>query len=250
MPAAAAAKAKNIWAPDTLHLIDSISLRTIEQKSVRSRERYRFDINWGIVNAGGASIETLPYKNNLWEIRSRAWCNDFFQTFYPVYDTISSIIDSNGFYPVRFDKRLHEGSYQARDRARFDQKNKQAWVADTSFSTAAFTHDILSAFTYIRTQKLEVGKSLSMAAISGKKKYELKVECLRKEKITVPAGTFNTIVVEPKVVGVGLFKAKGKLTIWLTDDERRMPVLMKSKIPVGSISAELTEWNGLTKKNP
>jgi len=228
---------------DSLNFGPHESLRNLKQSSVRSKEFFLYDINWGLVNAGQASLETLPSLGSLWELRSRAWCNSFFQTFYPVQDTIFSIIDSLGIYPLRFEKRLHEGNYHAHEKARFNQGLKKAWVADTSFSIEPFTHDILSAFAYIRTQKIEVGKTFSLAAISGKKKYELKVDCLRRETIQVPAGTFKTLVLEPKVKGVGLFRAKGKLTIWLSDDSRKIPVLMKSKIPVGSISAELVKFN-------
>jgi hypothetical protein len=98
---------------------------------------------------------------------------------------------------------------------------------------------VLSAFYFIRTQNLRVGDSLDLAAVSGKKKYNLKVLCLGRETITVAAGEFRTLVVEPMLKGDGLFKAKGKLTIWVTDDEKHIPVKMQSKIPVGSIKAEL-----------
>jgi hypothetical protein len=98
---------------------------------------------------------------------------------------------------------------------------------------------VLSAFYYIRTQPLEVGDTLELAAVSGKKKYNLRVICHRRETIEVAAGKFRTLVVEPILKEDGLFKAKGKLTIWLTDDDAHLPVKMQSKIPVGSIKSEL-----------
>ena len=85
-----------------------------------------------------------------------------------------------------------------------------------------------------------MGKSFELAAVSGKKKYRLKVTCLRLETVEVPAGKFDCILVEPMLKEDGLFKAKGKLWIWLTRDIRQIPVKMQSKIPVGSIKAELT----------
>ncbi len=230
--------------PDHVDVQDSVSLRDIKQKSLRVPESLLFDINWGFINAGQANLELLQgKKENHWKIQSRAWCNDFFQTFYPVHDTIFSIIDKNGIYPIHFEKNLHEGSYEAHIKSWFDQEKNTAWLQDTVVDIKPFTHDILSAFYFIRTQKLEVGKEFTMAAVSGKKKYDLKVICHKKETISVEAGTFKTIVVEPKVTGVGLFKAKGKLTIWLTDDYRHMPVKMTSKIAVGSITAELIKYS-------
>jgi hypothetical protein len=68
------------------------------------------------------------------------------------------------------------------------------------------------------------------------------VRVVRRENVEVPAGTFRCLVVEPLLKSAGLFKQEGSLTIWLTDDARRMPVLMKSKVAVGSIAAELESF--------
>jgi hypothetical protein len=220
-------------------------LRDIGQKALRAPEKLTFDIIWGgwnfrWVHAGKATLELLPAERpELWKIRSLAWCNGFFQSIYPVRDTVVSLIDSRGIYPLRFDKRLHEGSYRAHISAVYDQEKHTLATQDTLLGIEPFTHDVLSAFYFIRTQKLEVGASFDLAAVSGKKKYNLRVLCHRREKVKVPAGEFQTLVVEPMLKGDGLFKAKGKLTIWLTDDASHTPVKMQSKIPVGSIKAEL-----------
>ena len=72
--------------------------------------------------------------------------------------------------------------------------------------------------------------------------YPLEVKVLEKETITVEAGTFDCLVLEPLTKSVGVFKHEGRLTVWLTDDRLRMPILMKSKIVVGSVVAELTDF--------
>jgi hypothetical protein len=220
-------------------------LRDLGQTALRVPEKLVFDVIWGgwsfsWVHAGKATLELLPTDSpTQWKIRSLAWCNKFFQSFYPVQDTVSSIIDSRGIYPLRFEKRLHEGSYHARVSALYDQKAHTLTTQDTTLSIEPFTHDVLSAFYYIRTRPLKVGDSFDLAAVSGKKKYNLKVICHGRETVKVPAGEFKTLIVEPVLKGDGLFKAKGKLTIWVTDDAQHMPVKMQSKIPVGSIKAEL-----------
>ena len=71
---------------------------------------------------------------------------------------------------------------------------------------------------------------------------QLEVRVLREETVTVEAGTFDCLVVEPITQSVGLFKHEGNLTVWLTNDRLRMPVLMKSKLLFGSISVELTDF--------
>jgi hypothetical protein len=220
-------------------------LRDLGQKALRVPEKLLFNIIWGgwsfrWVDAGQASLELLPSEvPGAWEIRSLARCNGFFQTFYPVRDTVISRIDSRGIYPLKFEKHLHEGGYKASISAVYDQARHTVSTQDTVLPIEPFTHDVLSALYFIRTQHLVVGDTLELAAVSGKKKYSLKVLCHGRETIEVPAGTFKTLVVEPVLKEDGLFKAKGKLTIWVTDDEAHMPVKMQSKIPVGSIKAEL-----------
>jgi hypothetical protein len=229
---------------------DTVDLRDIDQKTLKIPEKLLFDIIWGgwtfkWVHAGQATLELLPTPNaKVWEIRSRAWGNKFFQSFYPVRDTVSSFINANGIYPLKFTKILHEGGYHARQWTDYDQANRRVKTQDTAFAVDAFSHDVLSAFYYIRTQDLKPGKSFELSAVSGKKNYKLKVICHREETVEVEAGKFQTWVVEPILKEDGLFKAKGQLWIWITRDARRLPVKMQSKIPVGSIKAELVKIGG------
>ena len=220
-------------------------LRVVSQKALKVPEKLLFNIIWGgwsfkWITAGQATLELLPTASPTeWKIQSLAWADGFFQTLYPVKDTVTSVIDSRGIYPLRFDKHLHEGSYHAVISARYDQAAHSLKTQDTTLAIEPFTHDVLSAFYFIRTQTLKVGDTLDLAAVSGKKKYKLRLLCHGRETVEVPAGKFKTLIVEPVLKDDGLFKAKGKLTIWVTDDELHMPVKMQSKIPVGSIKAEL-----------
>jgi len=231
--------------PSSAKGLDTTTLRVMPQLPLPKPERLLFDLVWGgwsfrWVHAGQATLEILPTASDqILEMRSLAWCTDFFQTFYPVRDTVSSWIHARGLYPLRFSKILNEGGYHYRGQADFDQVKHVMKSPDTTLAIAPFAHDILSAFYFIRTQPLKVGDSFDLAAVSGKKAYKLRVLCHRKETVTVPAGTFQALVVEPILKDDGLFKAKGTLLIWLTDDKRHMPVKMQSKIPVGSIKAEL-----------
>lgn len=226
---------------------DAADLRDIGQDALQAPEHLFFDIIWGgwsfnWVKAGTASLDLLPTSNpKVWEIRSVATGNRFFQSLYPVNDTVRSFVNARGVYPLRFHKILNEGTYHARETAVFDQRAGNVATRDTTFPVPPFTHDILSAFYFARTQPLAPGKSFELSAISGKKHYKLRVICHREETVTVPAGTFRTWVIEPVLQDDGLFKAKGRLWIWVTRDARRMPVKMQSKIPVGSIKAELVK---------
>jgi hypothetical protein len=71
------------------------------------------------------------------------------------------------------------------------------------------------------------------------------VKFLGRQKIKVDAGEFNCIIVEPMVKEGGLFKAEGRILIWLSDDDLKIPVKVSTKVPIGSIDSELREYSGL-----
>jgi hypothetical protein len=75
--------------------------------------------------------------------------------------------------------------------------------------------------------------------------FTLGVKIKGKQTIEVEAGKFRCIVVEPLVVQGGLFKSEGNILIWLTDDERKIPVKVGTKIVIGFVGAELVKYSGL-----
>jgi len=82
---------------------------------------------------------------------------------------------------------------------------------------------------------------ISIPTHDNEKSYDMVVKVLRRERVEVPAGKFDCVLVEPVLKSEGIFKAKGQMLVWLSDDERRIPVQVKSKVPIGSISVSLTD---------
>jgi hypothetical protein len=104
------------------------------------------------------------------------------------------------------------------------------------------SHDNLSVLYALRNEELKVGNSLLFRVFEGKKNWELIVDVLGEEEIRVGAGTFQTLKVHPKLKFEGIFRRKGELHVWVTRDPRHIPVLMKSKVRIGSINAELVRF--------
>ena len=112
-------------------------------------------------------------------------------------------------------------------------------------------NDIVSAFYLARTfnyDTLEVGNGFYLENFYKDQVYPLQVIYRGKERITVEAGTFDCIMVEPLVVEGGLFKSEGSIIVWLTDDPVKMPVKVKTKVIIGSIDAELTKYEGVSEQ--
>jgi hypothetical protein len=220
--------------------------RYVENVAFGVGEKLEFDINYGFINAGTASMEVvrlIEYENRpCYQIVTRAQSNSFFSTFYRVEDKVESIVDALGIFSWRFEKALREGNYRSDRLHLTDQRNNVVIYEDDTIAVAPYVQDALSTLYYVRTQPLIVGDSFELETFTDGEKYDLTVNVLKKETIDVEAGTFDCVVVEPLSQSVGVFKHEGRLKVWLTDDRLKMPVLMKSKVVVGSISAELTDF--------
>lgn len=231
--------------------VDSLD-RNVENLAFGVGEHLDFDINYGFITAGTATMSVkrlIEYETRpCYLIETTAQSNSFFSTFYKVDDKVESIVDAVGLFSWRFEKNLSEGKYRANRKIEFDQHNRTAYYSktpDEMDTTEVPLHvlDVLGVFYYVRTQPLEVGKSIFVDNYNDGKLTKMEVRVLEKETITVAAGTFECFVVEPLMQSVGVFKHEGRLKVWLTADRVRLPVLMKSKVLVGSISAELTDYD-------
>ncbi|MBN2226243.1 MAG: DUF3108 domain-containing protein [candidate division Zixibacteria bacterium] len=209
-------------------------------------EKLTFDIGYGFINAGFATMEVadvIEYNDRpCYLLRSTANSNKFFSTFYRVEDVVESVVDARGLYSWYFEKNLKEGSYRSTRAYGFDQENRLTVYDGDTIEVAPFVQDALSVLYYTRTCDLKVGSSVYIDNFTDGENYAMEVRVLREETVKVKAGRFDCIVVEPLLRTSGIFKHEGKLTVWLTNDRLKMPVLMKSKVLVGSISAELTDY--------
>jgi len=211
-------------------------------------ERLEFEIKYGFISAGTATLSipaTVTERGyECYHILSLAESNSFFSAFYTVRDIAESYLDTRELVPRRFEKRLREGDFRAHDIVLFDHDKHVAFYpkrGDRLVPMSAGAQDILSSLYYLRMVDLTVGKSTYIDNHADRKNYPLEIKVLRKERVEVPVGRFDCVVVEPVMRGAGLFSHQGRLTVWLTDDAARIPVLMKSKIMVGSITAVLTD---------
>ena len=209
-------------------------------------ERLEFSVDYGIIHAGTATLEVHPMKEykgrECYHFVSQAKSARMFDSIYKVRDRIDTLVDSEEFMTWQYRKVQREGKYRADHKIIYDHESNTARYADgqeMEFPEGAL--DAVSAFYLARVQDLEVGREFVIPHHSDKKTYFLKVVVHRKEKVKVPAGEYECFVIEPLVKDSGPFKNKGRMTIWITDDVRRLPVLMKSEIGVGAVSASLSK---------
>ena len=212
----------------------------------RAGESLRFSVRYGFIHAGSAWLEipqVKPWKgHDVYELVARAESNAFFSKFYKVRERIVSLWDRDGRFSRHYMEDRREGKYRQQSDIAFDAERNQAVYSDgRTFPVPPRVQDALSSFYYTRTQALPVGGSIVFHYHASRKSQPLQVKVLGRERIKTPAGSFDCVAVEPILKAGGIFKNSGRLVIWLTDDERRMPVLMKSKVAIGSVSVVLEE---------
>ena len=222
--------------------------RVITNRAFGPGERLEFSVGYGVIKAGTAVMEIPDMVklngNKCFHLVSTAQSNKVFSVFFKVDDKVESFMDAYGLFSLQYDKHLREGKFKSDMSMTFDQENHFALynTGKDTLQVPEYVQDVLSAFYFVRTQDLQVGKSIFVDNHTDKKTYSLEVRVIRKEKVKVEAGVFNCLVIEPMLKTPGIFEQKGSLTVWLTDDATKMPVLMKSKVIIGSISTELMNY--------
>jgi len=171
-----------------------------------------------------------------------------------VNDDYQSWFDAERLISLRFYQNIHEVNYKRLRTLDFDlaagkwrrlEKEEEGPLASRE------PLDDLSFLYFVRTLPLEVGKEYTFNRYFKEDGNPVRIRVLRRETITVPAGKFNTIVVQPIIQTTGLFGEGGKAEVFFTDDEARIPVQIKSKVKlIGSLNMELQSYTPGTRLGP
>jgi len=208
-------------------------------------ERLEYQLLWNGIHAGTSTL-SITHKDGLFKITSTAKSADFISLFYEVNDRAESVCRNDSFIPITYTLKLREGTKKKHKEVQFFiNGTKKAVHIDhlknerREIELPERAMDPLASFYYLRTLPLEVGKSTFVKIFDSKKVWNVEVQVLRKEKINTWLGTFDTILVKPLMQSEGIFMRKGDIYIWLSDDKKRIPVMLKTEVKVGSVKAVL-----------
>jgi len=223
-----------------------VATRTIQNRAFATGEKLRFSLEYGPIKAGSAIMEIKDQLVTVdgrpcYHVVSKANSSRFFSLFFLVNDQMESFIDTQGIFSRKFTRTIKEGQYEDARTVHYDYEKGLAVTEKDTFEIPSFVQDAVSVIYYVRTQPLWTGKKIALDHHSGRKFYPIETRVLGEERVTVAAGTFDCYIVEP-FPREGAFRSKGSLVVWLTKDERKMPVLMKSKLFFGSIAARLVSY--------
>ena len=223
----------------------------------RPGEKLHYVLKYGIIPAGSATLE-VHEMDKIDDVKAyhfvlTARSNSFIDMFFKVRDRIDSYADADMNHSLYYRKDQKEGKTRRDIKVTFDwDKNKSTYI---NFNTEPKiidllpgTFDPLSVFYYSRLLDLNEKEEFEHPVTDGEKNLMGVLRIIGKETIKVPAGKYETVVLEPDLKNMeGVFskKQRAKIKLWVTNDERRLLVQMESEAIVGSFLAELVAVEGL-----
>ncbi len=245
--------------PRSMATIDGVEV-TPSAPPFAHGETLTFEASWNRINVGqatmtvdtGGTFEGRPAIH----LKASAKSNRAFSLFFSIKDAGESWVDPVGLYSLGFVSDQKEGSIDdlqrwvidndrgIATRHRVRQKGSEPAKKGTKEFPMTATHvqDAFSMLYYFRAFDLKVGQKLVSDVFVSRKVWTLEVEAIGKERVKTPAGTFDCLKVKPRVTLNGVEQKKGQMTIWVTEDARRMPVKIQSDIPLGKINAVLHKF--------
>ena len=213
-----------------------------------SPEYLEYAIKWTFVTAGTATLEIKPVDDDKMILRSTAYSEGIVSRIYFVEDLIDATVSTGpAMLPYSYIINTTEGSKHRNESTYFDFKTGKADFSDHKHKRYAIynipepIYDPLSALYRARVMELEVGKSVYIPIFDSEMVYDLEVQVIKRERVEVPAGEFDTIHVRPLLQSEGIFSRSGPIDAWLTDDDRKIPVLIKTKVFIGHLQLVLKD---------
>lgn len=217
-------------------------------------EELRYTAHWGVFHVADSQT-TATWTNHegreLLAIVIRTTSTRFLSVMYPVDDRIETLVDPATFLPVRFTKTLNEGRYHTDEVTTFDHAAGMAYWHNRKkdvrkeFAIEPDTRDVVSLMYYLRQMSFEPGQTNRFRVMADEKMYDLLVRVAGLEKTDLDLyGEVPSLKVEPDAAFEGLFVRKGKVTLWVSQDPRRILTRVVGEIPVANIRIKLAEVRG------
>lgn len=225
----------------------------------KAGEWFQFRIHYGFLNASYASLSLKNDNLNgqsVYHVVGKGRTVGLARLFFKVDDNYESYFDKENGKPYKFIRQIDEGGYTKDLEINFNHNNEEAVVIDhkhnrtKTLNTNANIQDLLSAFYYLRnnydTRDLYKGKEVVLDLLfDDKKTFKFKLKFLGREVIKSKFGRVSCLKFRPYVQSGRIFKEKESLTLWISDDENKIPIRIKADLRVGSLKADLNAFKGL-----
>ncbi|RKR10522.1 uncharacterized protein DUF3108 [Flavobacterium sp. 90] len=242
-------------------ILTTLAFDTQKEDAFGTGEYFKFRIHYGIINAGYATLEIKDATINNKKVHhaiGKGYTTGMSKLFFKVEDLYESYFDKENGVPYRYVRKIDEGGYTKNQEGFFNQAENRVLVKDYKRNTEKTivitdnVQDIVSSFYYLRNHpnidKLKSGEAITIDMFFDDEITKFKLKYVGRQDITTKFGTVSTMVFKPLVQTGRVFKEKESLTLWITDDDNKVPIRIKADLAVGSLKADLDEYKGL--KNP
>ncbi len=244
-----------------LLFFSTVSFNTQNPEAYDTGEWFKFRIHYGFINAGYATLEVKEaVKNNkkVYHAIGKGYTVGMSRFFFKVDDNYESYFDKTTNKPYQFVRKIDEGGYTKNQEGFFNQDNNTVLIKDykkkkeSTFPVTENVQDILSTFYFLRNHpninKLKVGESIVVDMFFDDEIYKFKLKFIGREDLKTKFGTVPSMIFRPLVQSGRVFKEEESLTVWISDDDNKVPLRIKASLAVGSLKADLDGFKGL--KNP
>ena len=239
----------------------SNSFDTKQVDSYTVGEFVKLRIHYGLINAGYATLEVKDAELNgkkMHHVVGKGYTSGMTKMMFKVVDNYESYFNKETNKPYVFIRNINEGGYTKNQQGYFNQINNTVLVKDykhkteKTFNVPENVQDIVSSFYYLRNHpkidKLAVGEAITIDMFFDDETTKFKLKFIGRENITTKFGVVPSMIFRPLVQSGRVFKEQESLTVWISDDDNRLPIRIKASLAVGSIKADIDAYKGL--KNP
>jgi hypothetical protein len=233
--------------------------RFVENKAFSRGEHIEYNVYWEAwllpkMIAGTATLQIMDenkrfHSRSTYHVVGTGYSKGVLNMFYKVEDRYETYIDEKALIPWYFIRRTKEGSYVRNDDVVFDQRNNMAMGRYATRKVPVNIQDIISAVYYARTFNFapaEKGDVFPFDFFLDDSVYISQVVYQGLDTIKSHLGSFSCLKFKPMVLVGPVFSEPYPMTVWVTNDENRIPVRVESKVLVGKVKVELNSFSGLT----
>lgn len=247
------------WRPgiisaDSAATLPNLPLRAVAPLSPIQNEELVYTVRYGFIAAGEARLSTEPGPSYggrpTLRVVGTGRSTGAFDWVFKVRDHYESHVDQEGLFPHRFIRNVKEGGYNMEREIIFDPLRRIACTQEKGAERfqvlPEFCQDLVSAFHYARNLPLDalgIGDVIEIPTFVDGKVHTIRARKTGEERLDVKAGSFNCWLFKPLVKEGRIWKDEDDLTVYVSADSRRIPVLVKSELLVGSVRLELIAQN-------
>ncbi|MEI6575525.1 MAG: DUF3108 domain-containing protein [Bacteroidota bacterium] len=232
--------------------------RKIDNQAFKRGERLEFRVFYdalltGQVTAGVASLEIgkdviTMNDRPVFYVKGEGWSKGAFNFFFKVEDKFESYFDEESIIPYKFTRRIREGGYHKDEDVRFYHLSRTASHDNKTKKIPGNVQDVISAFYYARTidfSKAKMGDIFPIPFYLDDSVYTSVVQFAGREVVRTILGEFRCLKFKPMMATGNVFSDPYPMTLWVTDDKNRLPILGTSAVVVGTVKMELTHYSNI-----